>query len=114
MGMRRRLTIFIEPEERRVSCAAWVKQHRLFAFQVIRITFANRGANAIGPKRKVVVLATRGAVLPVDTLAVTECAAVTKIVPGKCQPPVSPMSLTLGNRALGAIMINWPIRTAII
>ena len=47
MGMRRRLTIFIEPEERRVSFAAWIKQHRLFAFQVIWTTFAKRGANAI-------------------------------------------------------------------
>ena len=112
--MRLRLTIFIEPEERWVSFAAWIKQHRLFAFQVIWATFAKRGANTVRPKRKVVVLATCGAMLSVDSLAVTERTAVTKVVPGKCEPPVSPMSITLGNGVLGAIMVHWPIRTAII
>ena len=112
--MRLRLTIFIEPEERGVSFAAWIKQHQLFAFQVIWATFAKRGANAIRPKRKVVVLATRGSVLLVDSFAVAERTAVTKVVPGKCQPPISPMSITLSNGVLGAIMVHWPIRTAII
>src|SRR5712664_3977303 len=110
MGMRLRLTIFIEPEERWVSFAAWIKQHRLFAFQVIWGTLATRGANAVCPKRKVIVLATRGSVLFVDSLAVAERTAVTKVVPGKCEPPISPMSITLGNGVLGAIMVHWPIR----
>src|SRR5713101_8058066 len=114
MGMRHRLAIFIEPEEGWVSFAAWIKQHRLFAFQVIWATFAKRGANTVRPKRKVVMLATRGSVLFVDSFAVAERTAVTKVVPGKREPPVSPMSITLGNRVFGAIMVHWPIRTAII
>ena len=112
--MRRRLTIFIEPEERWVSFAAWIKQHRLFAFQVIWATFAKRGANAVHPQRKVVVLAPCSSVFPVDALAIAERTAVTKVVPGKREPPVSPMRIALGNRVLGTIMVNGPVRTAII
>src|SRR5437870_1314656 len=114
MRMRRRLAIFIEPEERRVSFAAWIKQHRLFAFEIIWATFIKRGANAVRPKRKVVVLAAVSSILLVDSMAVAERAAVAKIVPGKCEPPVSSMSITLGNRVLGAIMVDWPIRTTIV
>ena len=112
--MRLGLTIFIEPEERWVSFAAWIKQHWLFAFQVIWATFAKRGANTVRPKRKVVVLATRGSVFLIDSFAVAERTAVTKVVPGKREPPVAPMSITLGNRVLGAIMVHWPIRTIIV
>src|SRR5438093_10883694 len=108
MGMRRRLTIFIEPEERRVSFATRIKQHRLFAFQIIWATFAKRGANAVRPKRKVVVLATSGSVLLINSLAIAKRAAITKVFPGKREPPVAPMSITLGNGVLGAIMVHWP------
>ena len=68
MGMRLRLTIFIEPEERWVSFAARIKQHRLFAFQVVWATFAKHGANAVRPKRKVVVLASVSSILLVDSI----------------------------------------------
>jgi hypothetical protein len=58
--------------------------------------------------------AARGAVFLVDSMAVTERTAVTEVVPGKRQPPVSVVVITLGNRVLGAIMVNWPIRPAIV
>src|SRR6266704_544200 len=109
MGMRRRLTIFIEPEQRRISFAAGIKQHRLFAFQIIWATFAKGGAKAVGPKRKMIVLATSGSVLLINSLAIAKRAAITKVFPGKREPPVAPMSITLGDRVLGAIMVYWPI-----
>ena len=59
-------------------------------------------------------LVSGSSMLLVDSAAVTKRTAVSEVMPGKHQPPVSSVIIALRDGVFGPIMVDRPVRRAVV